>query len=305
MLVHVAMNEDLTCTYKKGEISALAIDGVIQVQIKSDQSTDPPPFALKLYDPHQHIASADCTAEISTVIPSKPSSPRSSNSSSASPPHNTGVSPPSSPSSSPSHSFRIQVPWTDRYHPAVRYRCTPALRPVPIRVQSRVRVNASGTCRVALQVSSNPANGADLTDLTVSTFVPPEVEGATLRTSPAGGVWNAARRNVLWCISRLGVGEKFQLQAQFEMGDAWRRSVGAGEGKHSTEKQEQYTLPHFPVLVRCHCMHEQLSDLEMEVDEIESEEESGNTGAGFSSSPQAPCLAMKLARRFRISHREK
>lgn len=131
--------------------------------------------------------------------------------------------------------------------------------------------------RVALQVSSNPANEDDLTDLTIVMAVPPTVKGESLVTSPPGGVWDQEKRSVLWCVSELGEGEKFQLQAQFEMDD----QVHAEEASKSM----------FPVVVRSQCMYAQLSDVELEVGDV----------------PELwPAdVAIKLARRFRLSHRER
>ena len=68
--------------------------------------------------------------------------------------------------------------------------------------------------------------------------VPPTVRGDSLVTSPPGGMWNSSKRSVLWCVSELGVGEKFQLQAQFKM----------------VEREVEEKLI-FPVVVRCQCMY--------------------------------------------------
>ena len=107
--------------------------------------------------------------------------------------------------------------------------------------------------------------------------VPPSVKGESLTTSPPGGVWNASKRSVIWCVSELGGGEKFQLQARFE--------VDPDGGDDGDEK------PKFPVLVRCQCMSAQLSDVEVEVRDIPE---------------MFPAdVKMKLARRFRLSHRER
>jgi hypothetical protein len=131
-------------------------------------------------------------------------------------------------------------------------------------------------CRVALQISSNPNNEASLTDLTISMGVPDEVIGGSLMTQPAGGVWEESKKSVIWCVSELGEGEKFQLQVRFEMANGMAN---------------QSAKPDFPVLVRSQCLFAQLSDIELEVSEI----------------PDAhPAeIAMKLARRFRLAHRER
>ena len=81
-------------------------------------------------------------------------------------------------------------------------------------MQTRVRLEEAHW-RVALQISSNPHNEDNLTDLTIIMGVPPIVKGETLTTSPPGGVWNASKRSVIWCVSELGGGEKFQLQSRF------------------------------------------------------------------------------------------
>lgn len=141
-------------------------------------------------------------------------------------------------------------------------------------MQTRVKTE-QGSCRVALQISSNPNNEATLTDLTIIMGVPEEVYGETLVTQPAGGVWNESKRSVIWVVPELGEGEKFQLQARFDM----------EERDTDTEK------PKFPVLVRCQCLFVQLSDVELEVMDLPD---------------VAPAeVSMKVARRFRLSHRER
>lgn len=130
-------------------------------------------------------------------------------------------------------------------------------------------------CRVALQISSNPNNSASLVDLTIMMNTPDVLLGKTLVTQPEGGVWDEAKRSVIWCVSELGSGEKFQLQARLQMTDS---SITADDLS-------------FPVMVRCQCLFAQLSDIELEVRDI----------------PEvAPAeMTMKVARRFRLSHREK
>jgi Muniscin C-terminal mu homology domain len=255
--VNVALNEDLTCSYKQSKISSCMIEGVVQVQVKSDFKEETP-FVLLMRDPSRHIRmiqenrryASDKTEQLSETHE-----------------EDTGVD----------YKFEISVPKAENYFPVMRYKCSPELRPVPIRVQTRVRVS-QGFCRVALQISSNPANEDDLTDLTIIMGVPLEVRGESLITSPPGGVWNAAKRSVIWCVAELGDGEKFQLQAQFEVLDEKRAEV-------------ENERPKFPVLVRCQCMYAQLSDIELEVRDVPDV---------FPAE-----VAMKLARRFRLSHRER
>jgi hypothetical protein len=102
--------------------------------------------------------------------------------------------------------------------------------------------------------------------------IPDNVLGETLATQPAGGVFDKTKRSVIWCVSELGGGEKFQLQARFQ---------------HEEIRPSDLI---FPVLVRCQCLHMQLSDIEFEVRE---------------SDILPADIDMRIARRYRLSHREK
>jgi Muniscin C-terminal mu homology domain len=127
-----------------------------------------------------------------------------------------------------------------------------------------------------LQISSNPNNEENLSDLTIVMGVPDSVNGETLQTQPAGGVWDGSKSSVIWCVSELGRGEKFQLQARF-----------ATENEDPVPPEDL----NFPVLVRCQCLHVQLSDIEFDVKDAASE---------FPAETM-----MKVARRYRLSHRER
>jgi len=253
--VNVALNEDLTCSYKDGKISSCAVEGVVQIQVESDTS-EITPFFLLIRDSSRHIRMIQENIRYADDMSEHISEEDEEN-------------------ASMDHKFTISVPSAENYFPVMRYKCSHEFRPVPIRVQTRVRTQR-GSCRVALQISSNPANEDDLTDLTIIMGVPPKVRGESLSTHPPGGVWNEAKRSVIWCVAELGNGEKFQLQAQFELDE---------EIIETTEK------PKFPVLVRCQCMHAQLSDISLEVADIPDV---------FPAE-----VTLKLARRFRLMHRER
>lgn len=124
-------------------------------------------------------------------------------------------------------------------------------------------------CRIALQISSNPNNNAPLSDLTIMLGAPNTVHGESLISQPEGGIWEASKSSVLWCVSELNSGEKFQLQARFALREGASVDVS-----------------HFPVLVRCQSLPAQLSDVVLEA-----------------RGEQA--IATKIAKRFRLSHREK
>lgn len=250
--VNVALNEDLSCSYRASQISSCSVEGVVQVQVRATAETAP--FYLLLRDPTEQVESFQenrrFADDVSDAMLAEDDADRK---------------------------YTIRVPNGDNYFPVVRYKCVEELRPVPIRVQTRAKTEGNH-CRVALQISSNPNNEAKLTDLTIIMGVPDDIEGETLVTQPAGGVWNDARRCVTWCVEELAEGEKFQLQARFQM-------APNATYEQSGEK------PMFPVLVRCQCLFAQLSDLELEIREI----------------PEIfPAdVTMKIARRFRLSHRER
>lgn len=109
--------------------------------------------------------------------------------------------------------------------------------------------------------------------------------------APEGGVWHPQKKSVVWRVSELGRGEKFQLQAQFELFPDSSSALAVNSGSGESSSAEKLT---FPVLVRCQCMHAQLSDVSFSV-------------YSSSSSParQTTDLSMRLTKRFRLSHREK
>lgn len=112
--------------------------------------------------------------------------------------------------------------------------------------------------------------------------VPDGVRGDTLQCNPPGGVWNENKRVVLWCVSELGGGEKFQLQSIFEMED---ELLASSEGNNNLAD----TLE-FPVLARCQCSGAQLSDVALDVTDVPD---------------MFPAEVSKsVVRRFRVSHKE-
>mmetsp|Transcript_26176 Transcript_26176/g.32264 ORF Transcript_26176/g.32264 Transcript_26176/m.32264 type:complete len:266 (-) Transcript_26176:116-913(-) len=172
------------------------------------------------------------------------------------------------------YKFIVTMPKADIFFPILKYKCKPALVPVPLRIQSRVRTFLHD-CRVALQVSSNPSNQKHLSDITIVMSIPLNVIGETLATQPEGGIFNSEKRSVIWCVSELGSGEKFQLQAQFKL--------------HKTV-EEYGEHPSFPISLRCQSLYTHFSGITLECGDIP------NT---FPADVKS-----KIARRFRISHKE-
>jgi len=80
-------------------------------------------------------------------------------------------------------------------------------------------------------------------------------------------------------VSELGGGEKFQLQAIFEMSDGLMQS-----GVDPAERLE------LPVMARCQCVGGQLSDVRLDVSDVDT----------FPAE-----ISKNVIRRFRVSHKEK
>jgi len=113
--------------------------------------------------------------------------------------------------------------------------------------------------------------------------VPEGVRGDSLQCNPPGGVWNESKRVVLWCVSELGGGEKFQLQSIFDIEEELLNSSESEEDL--AEKLE------FPVLSRCQCAGAQLSDVALEVSDV-----------GSDIFPAE--VSKTVVQRFRVSHKE-
>jgi len=106
--------------------------------------------------------------------------------------------------------------------------------------------------------------------------VPTTIDGSSLVTSPEGGIWVESKRTVLWCVSEIGSGEKFHLQAQFKSDTSLNFEASKKEGKLV-----------FPVEVRCQCSYAQISNVQLDIEE---------------NDPSA--MTTKIAKRFRLSHKE-
>ena len=120
ILVNIALNEDLTCSYKQSKISSCSIEGVVQVQVKSENDSVIP-FSLLLQDPARHIRAIQ-------------ENKRYANDTSKQQDIGNGAA---------DYRFTVSCPKADSYFPVMRYKCSGELRPVPIRVQTRIRVQKS------------------------------------------------------------------------------------------------------------------------------------------------------------------
>jgi hypothetical protein len=280
--VGLALNEDLTCEYKRSKLSSLTVEGTVQVRVRTrykddgstpqQQQSPPIPFLLVFQDHSGHMKALQENKKFVENITHE---------------NNDDVV-------NREFTYTIKVPREEEYFPVVRYKCGSSLRPVPIRVQSRIRIQGKFV-RIALQISSNPQNPSDLVHLTIIMNAPPPgiVKGETLQCNPAGGVWNESKRVVLWCVSELGGGEKFQLQSIFELDESFLKEHQQSSGGRGDDDNDMMDKLEFPVLARCQCAGGQLSDVALEV--------MGVDGDMF---PAVAGVSKSVVQRFRVSHKE-
>jgi hypothetical protein len=120
--VNVALNEDLTCSYKQSKMASCTIEGVVQVQVKSEARLGAP-FFLFLSDPRGHIGALQENRKYADDM--SESLDEDSNA---------------------DHKFTVSVPKADNYFPIMRYKCSNELRPVPIVRIIPVFSNSSIVC---------------------------------------------------------------------------------------------------------------------------------------------------------------
>ena len=123
--VSVALNEDLTCSYRDSKISSCSVDGMIQVQIKNVEGLgdamapddEPPPFALYLRDPSRHIRSIQENKKYAGGYGAAVASITGENVANG---------------SEHERKYVVTLPKTSSYFPVMKYKCSNDLRPVPI-----------------------------------------------------------------------------------------------------------------------------------------------------------------------------
>jgi hypothetical protein len=106
--VNIALNEDLSCSYRSSQLSSCTVEGVVQVQIKTN-GRKIAPFYLLVRDPARHVESfvqnKKFAEDVSkTILPDEEADRK----------------------------FSVSVPKDETYFPVVRYKCTEDLRPVPM-----------------------------------------------------------------------------------------------------------------------------------------------------------------------------
>jgi hypothetical protein len=104
-LVNVALNEDLTCFYKLSKLSSCSVEGVVQVQVRSNVDRTVP-FQLLIKDPSNYIHTIQENKMHARSVTDK--------------------------ATKSDFAFAVSVPKAEEYFPVMRYKCRDDLRPVPI-----------------------------------------------------------------------------------------------------------------------------------------------------------------------------
>jgi len=113
--VSLALNEDLTCEYKKSKLSTLTVEGTIQVRISTSYEGDAPqevppsiPFILSFKDHSGHVRTLQENKKFVENVSQE-----------------TAVA-------NREFTYTITFPREEEYFPVLRYKCDTSLRPVPI-----------------------------------------------------------------------------------------------------------------------------------------------------------------------------
>ena len=104
-LVNVALNEDLTCFYKLSKLSSCSVEGVVQVQVRSNVNRSVP-FCLLIKDPSSYIHTIQENKMYAKSVVDK--------------------------TKKSDFAFNVTVLKGEDYFPVMRYKCGDELRPVPI-----------------------------------------------------------------------------------------------------------------------------------------------------------------------------
>ena len=113
--VSLALNEDLTCEYKKSKLSTLSVEGTIQVRMSTSYEGEVPqdvpptiPFVLLFKDHSGHVRTLQENKKFVENVS-----------------HESEVA-------NREFTYTITIPREEEYFPVVRYKCDTSLRPVPI-----------------------------------------------------------------------------------------------------------------------------------------------------------------------------
>jgi len=161
---------------------------------------------------------------------------------------------------------------------------------MPPLLMAHTSVQVAGQlCRVVLRISAASAdrwtcNACQLSDLVIAMCVPKDLDGRTAKMSRKGSKWEEIKRLLVWHVDKFQVGNTLEIQAQFKFIDRHNDDEGEesnkqkktstsndDDGKMSSTVQER-ARPQFHTVVRCSCIGQVVSDIEVNICQEEEDE---------------------------------
>jgi hypothetical protein len=107
LFIAMALNEDLSCTYRGSKLTSCVVEGIVQLQMKS-KSTAFVPFVVRIKDDDDHAGSIQENSDIANDLSHE----------------NEG--------NGWKYKFIVTLPKADSYYPVLKYTCSNAMVPVPL-----------------------------------------------------------------------------------------------------------------------------------------------------------------------------
>mmetsp|Transcript_10779 Transcript_10779/g.15201 ORF Transcript_10779/g.15201 Transcript_10779/m.15201 type:complete len:371 (+) Transcript_10779:50-1162(+) len=224
--INVSLHEIMVCAYDMTKNSInISVQGTIRIEpIPELENT---PLFLSLNDPEANISNVTVLSEFIKDVSSAPRKREKLD----------------------QRILKVNYPGKTDFKPIeiATYTCRDSLRPVPIIVQTKVRVDGK-ICKVGVKIKVNPSLSKGISNVCVLLAVPPTVKGTSMKISREGTSWDAIKRIVAWVEPSMSCGEDREVMIQFEISSA--QTVSSAIQK-----------PIFPILVRCDGSKDQLSKI--------------------------------------------
>jgi len=104
----IALNEDLACTYRGSKLTSCAVQGIVQLQMRS-QSTAFVPFVVRVFDKEEHIETIEENEQYANNLSNE-----------------------RRPEDEWTNKFIVTLPKADSYYPILKYTCSNKVIPVPL-----------------------------------------------------------------------------------------------------------------------------------------------------------------------------
>ena len=145
---------------------------------------------------------------------------------------------------------------------------------------------AGQLCRVVLRITAASAdrwtcNAGQLSDMVIALCVPKNLDGSTAKMSRKGSKWEEIKRLLVWHVDKFQMGNTLEIQAQFkfidnddegEESNQPKKSSTSQDGKMSSSTVQERATPQFHTVVRCCCIGQVVSDIEVNICQEEEDE---------------------------------